>query len=321
MKKVLILGSGGFIGNHLVDRHVSMGDDVTGVDIKHPEFNESAANRFLTGDLTNREWCLDLLDEPFDLIYMMAAVMGGAGFIFTGEHDSEIMSQSLRMNINILDGCLKHKPTVVFSSSACVYPEHNQMHNDTLTISESSAYPAMPDSNYGWEKLTTERLCQAYAKNHGLDTRIVRIHNVYGPRCVYDNGKEKAPAAICRKVIVSEDKVEIWGTGSQTRSFLFIDDFLDGLSAFIESKHPGPVNIGSTEMISINDLTRMVIGISGKSLEIENIKGPVGVNARSSDNSLIESLCGWKPKIDLKTGMTRLYHWIDSDIDKKGKLK
>lgn len=320
MKKVLILGAGGFIGNHLVEYHVGLGDQVTGVDVVNPAFNQSLAHRYLIGDLTDREWCLELLREPFDMVYMMAAVMGGAGFIFTGDNDAEILSKSLRLNINVLDGCLQHRPTVIFSSSACVYPEHNQLSSDAIKINEDSAYPAAPDSNYGWEKLTSERLCQAYAKNHGLDTRIVRIHNVYGPSSIYDSGKEKAPAATCRKVITADDSVDVWGTGDQLRSFLHIDDFLSGLAAFIESEHPGPINIGSTEIISINALTQMVIMISGKDLKIRNINGPVGVNARVSDNSLIYSLTGWKPKISLEEGMRNLYQWISQDMIKKGKI-
>lgn len=320
MKKILILGAGGFIGNHLVEHHVSLGDNVTGVDLVYPAFNQSSAHRYLIGDLTDRDWCLELLREPFDMVYMMAAVMGGAGFIFTGYNDADILGKSLMMNINVLDGCLNHRPILVFASSACVYPEHNQMSSDSIKIDEPSAYPAAPDSNYGWGKLISERLCQAYANNQGLDTRIVRIHNVYGPMSVYDNGKEKAPAAICRKVVAAKSSVDVWGNGHQLRSFLHIDDFLEGLSAFIGSSHPGPINIGSTETISINDLTRMIINISGKDLTIHNINGPVGVNARMSDNGLIQSLTGWEPKISLEQGMRNLYQWISQDMIKKGKI-
>lgn len=318
--RILILGAGGFIGDHLVSHHKSKGDIVTGADIKNPQFRQSAADRFIIADLTKESDCDLVFDRDYDLVYQLAADIGGAGYLFTGENDANVMSNNLTMNINVLNRLKKGKQRLLFTSSACVYPKHNQISSDSIKTSEDSVYPADPDSDYGWEKLTSERLYQTYARNHGMVNHIVRLHNVYGPRSTYEGGREKSPAAICRKVALASDAIEIWGDGAQVRSFLHVSDMLAAFDLIIDNDVRQPVNVGNAEMISINDLAKMVISLSNKQVSIKHIPGPIGVAARSSDNKLIESLIGWKPKVSLQQGMEDLYDWILDDITKKGRL-
>ena len=283
--KALVLGAGGFIGNHMVNRLVSEGYDVTGVDIKNPDFSESKSNNFILGDLTNQNLVEELFENSkFDEIYQYAADMGGAGYIFTGDNDASVMYNSGIINLNILNSLLKFKQTettkIFYSSSACVYPEHIQTESENPGLKESDAYPAAPDSEYGWEKLFSERLYLAFNKNFGLDVKVARFHNIYGPLGTWQGGKEKAPAAVCRKVALSEitnGEVEVWGDGLQTRSFLFIDDCIEATRRFMNSNHNGPINIGSEEMISINNLVLLVADIAQKNISIKNIDGPLGV--------------------------------------------
>lgn len=317
MKKALVLGAGGFIGNQLVARLKNQGYWVRGVDLKNPEFSVSVANDFVVADLRDPKACdFALSIEPnvvFDEVYQLAADMGGAGYIFTGENDAHVMHNSAQINLNVLESCVKFDiPKVFYSSSACMYPEYNQLDPDNPNCSEESAYPAAPDSEYGWEKLFSERLYLAYARNHGLNVRIARFHNIYGPLGTWYGGKEKAPAAMCRKVIEAIDgtSIEVWGDGKQTRSFLYIDECLDGVQKLMDSDFTGPVNIGSEEMISINDFAQMAIDISGKNLSIENIEGPLGVRGRNSDNKLIQEKLGWAPSQPLRIGMDLTYKWI-----------
>lgn len=326
-KTALVLGAGGFIGHHLVNRLKDDGYYVVGVDLKLPEFSESQADEFLIYDLRDPlkvSLCMfgpsqtSEGNDPdsFDEVYALAADMGGAGFVFTGNHDADIMHNSALININVAHYAVRFGVKKLFySSSACMYPAYNQEDPENPKCSEDSAYPAAPDSEYGWEKLFSERLYLAYARNHGLNVRIARFHNIYGPEGTYKGGREKAPAAMCRKVIEAKDKIDVWGTGEQTRSFLYIDDCLDAVRLLMESNFQGPVNIGSEEMISINNLAKMVMAISGKSLQINNIPGPIGVNGRNSDNRLIEEKLGWKPKYSLFEGMEKTYHWINKQIN------
>ena len=289
MKTALVLGGGGFIGSHLVKRLKTEGYWVRSVDLKYPEYAKSHADDFVCGDLRSQSLCDSIFDRKFDEVYQLAADMGGAGYIFTGEHDADVMHNSALININIVERCHSVGVGKVFySSSACMYPSHNQEDPDNPKCSEDSAYPANPDSEYGWEKLFSERLFLAFSRNYGLNIRIARFHNIFGIEGSWSNGKEKAPAAMCRKVAQAIDgsSIEIWGDGKQTRSFLYVDECLEGIRRFMDSDFSGPVNIGSEEMISINDLARMVIRISGKSLDIKNIPGPVGVRGRISDNKL-----------------------------------
>lgn len=253
----------------------------------------------------------------FDEVYQLAADMGGAGYIFTGEHDADIMHNSVTINLNILDCIKKHGVKKVFySSSACMYPEHNQTDPNNPNLAEESAYPANPDSEYGWEKLFSERLYLTYAKNYDIDVRIARFHNVFGPRGSWNNGKEKSPAALCRKVALAEDggEIEVWGPGTQTRSFLYIDECIEGIHTIMESDVTVPVNLGSERMISINDLALLIASLTNKSINIKNIPGPLGVMGRRSDNTLIRKLVGWSPDEDLETGLIKTYHWINEQI-------
>ena len=318
--KALVLGAGGFIGNHMVNRLVSEGYDVTGVDIKNPDFSESKSNNFILGDLTNQNLVEELFENSkFDEIYQYAADMGGAGYIFTGDNDASVMYNSGIINLNILNSLLKFKQTettkIFYSSSACVYPEHIQTESENPGLKESDAYPAAPDSEYGWEKLFSERLYLAFNKNFGLDVKVARFHNIYGPLGTWQGGKEKAPAAVCRKVALSEitnGEVEVWGDGLQTRSFLFIDDCIEATRRFMNSNHNGPINIGSEEMISINNLVLLVADIAQKNISIKNIDGPLGVRGRNSNNDLINNILDWNYQYSLREGMSRTYEWINS---------
>lgn len=317
MRNILVLGAGGFIGNHLIQHHKTQGDYVCGIDLNLPRYNVTAADQFIRGDLREITLLQDVYNQrAWDIVYHFAADMGGAGYISTKEHDADILSNSLQITINVMESFKHGKQTLLYASSACVYPEHNQLDINELKINEASAYPADPDSNYGWEKLTGERLCQSFSANYGMDNRIVRIHNVYGPLSCYDDGKEKAPAALCRKVIESNGIIKIWGDGTQVRSFLYIDDFLRAVDLIIRMNVIGPVNVGNPNHITINDFAKMIIDISKKDIQIINELGPIGVNARTSDNSLIEELTGWHPEIPLEVGIRKLYQWIESEINK-----
>ena len=312
-KKALVCGAGGFIGSHLVKKLKKEGFWVRGVDLKYPEFSETQADDFVIGDLRDPVVCKNIADQPFNEVYQLAADMGGAGYIFSGEHDSEVMHNSAMINLNMVDICTKVGVGKIFySSSACIYPERNQMDPDNPRCSEDSAYPAAPDSEYGWEKLFSERMYLAYLRNHGLKVRIARFHNIFGPEGTWQGGREKAPAAFCRKVaeVVDGGEIEMWGDGKQTRSFLYIDECLEGIRRLVDSEFIGPVNIGSEEMISINGLAEMVMEVADKKLSIRHIEGPLGVRGRNSDNRLINGKLGWKPARSLKEGIAKTYPWI-----------
>jgi len=320
MKTAVVLGGGGFIGGHLAKRLKSEGYWVRCVDIKpHEYFNhEDICDDFIVGDLRNFNLVKSSLiigNQGVDEVYQLAADMGGAGYIFTGENDADIMHNSSIINLNVLKVCSEFGiDKILYTSSACVYPEHNQLDPDNPNCEESSAYPANPDSEYGWEKLYSERLYQTFRKNYGIDTKIARLHNIFGPMGTYDGGKEKAPAAICRKVVKAGngDFIEVWGDGKQTRSFLYVDECVEGLRRLMESEISIPINIGSEEMISINDFTKLIISISGKDIKIKNIDGPLGVRGRNSDNKLIKKLLGWEPTEKLETGIKKLYQWLEN---------
>lgn len=319
VKCALVCGAGGFIGGHLVKKLKKEGFWVRGVDIKNHEFAETQADDFVLGDLRDPQVCRDVLDRPFDEVYQLAADMGGAGYIFSGEHDSEVMHNSATINLNMVDLSQKAGVKKIFySSSACIYPEYNQMDPDNPKCSEESAYPAAPDSEYGWEKLFSERMYFAYNRNHSLDIRVARFHNIFGPEGSWNNGKEKAPAAFCRKVAEMHGggEIEMWGDGKQTRSFLYIDECLEAVRRFMDSDFLGPVNIGSEEMISINGLAKMAMDIAGKKLTINHIDGPLGVRGRNSDNTLIEKMIGWKPSQPLRKGLEITYKWIAQQVQK-----
>lgn len=314
-RSALVCGAGGFIGGHLVARLKAEGLWVRGVDLKQSEFSDTLADDFVVGDLRDPYLVRSVIDQPFDEVYQLAADMGGAGYIFTGDNDAAVMHNSASINLNIVDACWKRNiKRVFYSSSACMYPEHNQLDPDNPNCAEDSAYPAAPDSEYGWEKLFSERLYLAYNRNRGMECRIARYHNIFGPLGSWRGGKEKAPAAICRKVATAQDEeIEIWGDGLQTRSFLYVDECVEGTIRLTRSDFTGPVNIGSDEMISINDLARMVIDISGKRLGIKNVPGPLGVRGRNSDNRLIQEKLGWAPRRPLRDGMAQTYAWIEAE--------
>ncbi|MBK9453930.1 MAG: NAD-dependent epimerase/dehydratase family protein [Bacteroidetes bacterium] len=317
MKKAIVFGAGGFIGSHLVRRLKAEGYWVRGVDLKQPAFSATAADEFVVGDLRDRALVDKVIDRGIDELYQLAADMGGAGYLFSGDNDAAVMHNSAQINLHTVELALERGVgKVFFSSSACIYPKYNQLNPDDPKCAEDSAYPADPDSEYGWEKLFAERLYLAFHKNHGLNIRLARFHNVFGPEGPWQGGKEKAPAALCRKVAAGKDQIEIWGDGLQTRSFLYIDDCLDGVRALMHSTFIGPVNIGSEEMISINDYAGMIADIAGKSLKINNIPGPQGVRGRNSDNRLALEKIGWNPKMTLREGTERLYHWIVAEIAK-----
>jgi GDP-D-mannose 3',5'-epimerase len=317
MKKALVLGAGGFIGGHLVRRLKREGFWVRGVDLKFNEFRETEADDFVIADLRDQSAVRAVVDTRFDEVYQLAADMGGAGYIFTGEHDADVMHNSATINLNVADAC--HKRTikrVFYSSSACMYPEYNQKDPTRPNCAEDSAYPAAPDSEYGWEKLFSERLYLAYNRNHGLEARVARYHNIFGPEGTWTGGKEKAPAAVCRKVAMAKsgEAIEIWGDGEQTRSFLFVDECLEGSTRLLRSDFEGPVNIGSEEMVTINQLVAMVADIAGKRIEIEHIPGPLGVRGRNSDNRLIQERLGWAPSQPLVAGLEQTYGWIERQV-------
>lgn len=340
MKYALVCGAGGFIGHHLVKRLKKEGYWVRGIDLKYPEFEKSSADHFVIVDLTDVNRTKEIIsyagscrnpyqtwsgafDKPFDEIYQLAALMGGSGFIFTGDHDADVMHNSATINLNVLDAVRLYneyhkvnKTKIFYSSSACMYPEHNQLDPNNPNCEESSAYPANPDSEYGWEKLFSERLYLAYNRNYNIPVRIARFHNIYGPLGTWQGGKEKAPAAICRKVLTSSEQIEIWGDGEQTRSFLYIDDCIDAVRLLMESDFMGPVNIGSEEMVTINQLVDIACSVENKTLIKNHIPGPQGVRGRNSHNKLIEEKLGWKPQYSLHTGITQTYNWIKTQLGK-----
>jgi nucleoside-diphosphate-sugar epimerase len=325
-KTALVCGAGGFIGGHLVRRLKDEGFWVRGADLKYPEYDKTAADDFVIGDLRDVAVWKKILDlsaplkagREFDEVYQLAADMGGAGYIFTGEHDADVMHNSATINLNAAYMGLKAGIKKIFySSSACIYPAYNQLDPDNPKCSEDSAYPAAPDSEYGWEKLFSERMYLSFARNYNLDVRIARFHNIFGPLGTWTGGKEKAPAAICRKVAEAKDggEMEVWGDGLQTRSFLYIDECLEGVRRLMDAKDfKGPVNIGSEEMVTINQLAEMVMAIAGKKLSIKHITGPLGVRGRNSDNALIKSKVGWAPSMPLKDGLTKTYQWINQQV-------
>jgi nucleoside-diphosphate-sugar epimerase len=319
MKKILVCGAGGFIGGHLVKRLKKEGFWVRGVDLKHHEYTQLPADEFVIGDLRDVQVCKEVL-QGIDEVYQLAADMGGAGYIFTGENDANVMHNSATINLNIANLAVKMGIKKIFySSSACVYPAYNQEDPDNPKCSEDSAYPAAPDSEYGWEKLFSERLFLAYYRNYGLAVRIARFHNIFGPEGTWQGGKEKAPAAMCRKVAEAEDGtyIEVWGDGKQTRSFLYIDECIEAVRRLMDSDFTGPVNIGSEEMISINGLAQLVMEVAGKKLTIKNIPGPVGVRGRNSDNKLIREKLGWDYSMTLREGIAKTYAWINEQVQKQ----
>ena len=317
-RKALVLGGGGFIGSHMVKRLKLEGFWVRAVDLKLPPYAKTMADDFIIGDLRSQTVVLHALDLKFDEIYQFAADMGGAGFVFTGESDFDIMHNSSIINLNVIDGCLKSGNNKVFySSSACVYPEYNQIDPQNPNCEESSAYPADPDSEYGWEKLFSERLYLAASRNKSLQVRIARYHNIFGEEGCWDNGREKVPAAICRKVALARDggSISIWGDGEQTRSFLYIDECTEASVRLMRSGFEGPVNIGSQEMVTINQLVRMVSEIADKTIKVDHIDGPVGVRGRNSENSLYEREIGWKVSASLAQGLERTFSWINEQVN------
>jgi nucleoside-diphosphate-sugar epimerase len=317
MRKALVCGAGGFIGGHLVKRLKREGFWVRGVDLKFHEYAETEADDFVIGDLREQTVCRAVVDTRFDEVYQLAADMGGAGYVFTGEHDADIVHSSAAINLNILDACHKRNIKKVFySSSACVYPLYNQLDPGNPNCAEDSVYPANPDSEYGWEKLFSERLYLTFRRNYGMHTHVARYHNIFGPEGAWDNGREKSPAAICRKIAraKSGDTIEIWGDGKQTRSFLYIDECLEGTLRLLRSDWSGPVNVGSDEMVSINQLVDLVADIVGKKIEKRHMEGPLGVRGRNSDNRLIVEKLGWRPSASLRSGLEKTYAWIDEQV-------
>ena len=341
-KTALVLGAGGFIGSHMVKRLRSEGYWVRGVDLNRSEFSKSEANEFIIGDLRHADTvrrCIryagpngnyyaqiaEKFLEPFDEIYQFAADMGGAGFVFTGENDADIMHNSVSINLNVLEEQRKlnevkevNKTKIFYSGSACMYPEHNQLDPDNPDCREDSAYPANPDSEYGWEKLFSERLFLAYNRNHGIPVRIARYHNIFGPEGTWNGGREKAPAAICRKVAYLPEEggaIEVWGDGLQTRSFLFVDECIEATRRLMDSDFTGPVNIGSEEMVTINELVDTVSKVSGKNVHKIHIDGPLGVRGRNSNNDLVREKLEWDYTMTLEEGISKTYNWIEEQIN------
>jgi GDP-D-mannose 3', 5'-epimerase len=317
VKSAFVSGAGGFIGSHLVRRLKREGFWVRGVDLKFPEFSESEADDFVLGDLRDQAFCTAMIDRRFDEVYQLAADMGGAGYIFIGENDADIMHNSATINLNVLEAVRRRNIRRIFySSSACMYPAHNQEDPDRPNCAEDSAYPAAPDSEYGWEKLFSERLYLAYQRNHGITVRVARYHNIFGPEGTWTGGKEKAPAALCRKIASAPGggEIEIWGDGKQTRSFLYIDECVEGTVRLMRSDFSGPVNIGSEEMVTVNGLARMIMRIAEKDLSVRNIPGPTGVRGRNSDNRLIRERLGWAPSQALADGLAMTYRWIERQV-------
>ncbi len=317
-KKVLVCGAGGFIGTHLVKSLKDQGHYVIGADLKYPEYIETSADEFYQYDLRDPQLVAKLVTADIDEIYQLAADMGGAGYIFTGENDADIMHNSATINLHIANEMVvKGVKNVFYTSSACMYPSHNQEDPDNPLLSEESAYPANPDSDYGWEKLFSERVYLAYARNHGLRVRIARLHNVFGPLGAWNNGKEKSPAALCRKVAQADNKgiIEVWGPGTQTRSFLFIDECIEGIHKIMASDYGLPLNLGSERMISINNLVWLINKIAGKTVSIKNVPGPRGVMGRNSHNKLIKEVIDWAPPDNLEHGIEVTYNWIKGNLD------
>jgi nucleoside-diphosphate-sugar epimerase len=336
MKTALVLGAGGFIGSHMVKRLRDEGYWVRGVDLKHPEFSKTEANEFICRDLTDVDnmrrvirygATIDNFYSPvFDEIYQFAADMGGAGFIFTGDNDADIMHNSACINLNLLEEQRKlnseeeiNRTKIFYSSSACMYPEHNQLDPDNPDCRESSAYPANPDSEYGWEKLFSERLYLSYHRNYNIPVRIARYHNIYGPESTWKGGREKAPAAICRKVAYAgiADTIEVWGDGEQTRSFLYIDECIEATRRLMESDCTEPINIGSEEMVTINELVRIAAKVANKSIGRNHVDGPLGVRGRNSNNDLIREKLGWDYEMTLEEGMKKTYEWVRWQVSKQ----
>lgn len=320
MKKALICGAGGFIGGHLTRLLKDEGFWVRGVDLKRHEYAPSVSDEFIQGDLRDPLTVREALDRPFDEVFQLAADMGGAGYIFTGEHDADVMHNSAVINLNVLHRAQEvGLGRIFYSSSACIYPAHNQEDPDCPNCREDSVYPAAPDSEYGWEKLFSERLYMAFHRNHGIPVRIARFHNIFGPLGTWDGGKEKAPAALCRKVAQAPEggEIEVWGDGQQTRSFLYVDECLEGVRRLMDSGFTGPVNIGSEEMVSINELAGMIISLAGKRLSIRHIPGPLGVRGRTSDNRLIREKLGWEPRTPLNEGLRKTFDWISEQVSRK----
>ncbi len=343
-KTALVLGAGGFIGSHMVKRLRAEGYWVRGVDLKHPEYSDTEAHEFVVGDLRDLNFVERTLQykgpyrnfynfipskyiETFDEIYQFAADMGGAGFVFTGENDADIMHNSATINLNVLEAQRQlndfkgvNKTKIFYSGSACMYPEHNQLDPDNPDCREESAYPANPDSEYGWEKLFSERLFFAYHRNYGIPVRVARYHNIFGPEGTWEGGREKAPAAICRKVAYLPEEggtIEVWGDGLQTRSFLYIDECIEATRRLMDSEFIGPVNIGSEEMVTINQLVETAAKVAGKVVEKNHIDGPLGVRGRNSNNDLIREKLGWDYSQTLEEGISKTYNWIKEQINKK----
>ncbi len=320
MKSAIVFGAGGFIGGHLVKKLKKEGFWVRGVDLKFNEHAETLADDFAIGDARDQNFVKSVVDRCFEEVYQLAADMGGAGYVFTEENDANIMHNSALINLNVLDICYKRNiKNIFYSSSACMYPLHNQLDPNNPNCEESSAYPANPDSEYGWEKLFSERLYLAYNRNHGMKCRIARYHNIFGPEGTWDGGKEKAPAALCRKIAEAKsgETIDVWGDGLQTRSFLYIDECIEGTIKLLRSNVDIPVNIGSEEMISINNLAMLIAEISKKKILINNIPGPEGVRGRNSDNKLIEKLLNWSPKQPLRSGLVKTYDWILKEVKRR----
>jgi nucleoside-diphosphate-sugar epimerase len=317
MKRILVNGAGGFIGGHLVKRLKSEGYWVRAVDIKRHEFAAPPADEFILGDL--REPALvEKVCQGIDEVYQLAADMGGAGYIFTGEHDAGVMHNSATINLNTLEiGCKAGVKRYFYSSSACIYPEYNQRDPNNPKCSEESAYPAAPDSEYGWEKLFSERLYGAFSRNYGVKVRVARFHNIFGPEGTWTGGREKSPAALCRKIAEAPDggQIEIWGDGMQTRSFLYVDECVEAVRRLMDSDFPGPVNVGSEEMVTINRLAEIIMEIAGKKLSIKHIPGPLGVRGRNSDNKMIRERLGWAPERPLREGLEKTYSWIAKQVE------
>ena len=316
MKRILVNGAGGFIGGHMVKRLKAEGNWVRAVDLKRHEYMVLPSDEFIVGDLRDQNLAANVV-EGIDEVYQFAADMGGAGYIFTGEHDADVMHNSATINLNTLHFGVKAGVRKFFySSSACIYPEYNQMDPLNPKCSEESAYPAAPDSEYGWEKLFSERVYRAYARNYGFEARIARYHNIFGPEGAWNDGREKSPAALCRKIAMAESggEIEIWGDGLQTRSFLYIDECLEGSIRLMRSDCRDVLNIGSDEMISINGLAQMVAEIANKRVTTKHIPGPLGVRGRNSDNRLIQERLGWRPRDPLKRGIAMTYAWIEQQV-------